>query len=67
MDMAIGVDFENPMSMDMGMRMTFENGFGCGYSYTHPSPIPNPYYAIIIPEASFNFQCANYYKRALEK
>jgi len=34
--MSMGIDFENPMSMSVGMGMTFENGYGCGHSYTHP-------------------------------
>jgi len=34
----MGIDFENPMGMDIGM--TFENRYGCGYSSTHPEPTP---------------------------
>jgi len=36
MGMNMGIDFENLIDMDMGMRMTFENRYECWYSYTHP-------------------------------
>jgi len=36
--MRLGIDFESPKGMGVGMGLTFENG--CGYSYTRSMPIP---------------------------
>jgi len=46
--MGMGIDFENPMDIDMGMSMgmIFKNGYECWYSYTYPplnSPHTHPY------------------------
>ena len=43
MGMGTGIDFENPMRMGVGMRMTFENGYECQYSYTRPEPASLPF------------------------
>jgi len=40
--MGMGIDFENPKGMCVGMGMTFENGYGFEYSYTRLEPAPRP-------------------------
>jgi len=37
----MGIDFENLVSVSVGIEMTFENGYEYVYSDTHPMPIPN--------------------------
>ena len=34
MGMNMGKDFENPMNIDVDMRMTFKNEYMCGYNST---------------------------------
>ena len=42
MVMGMGICYENPMGIDAGMGMDFENGYGCGYISTHTEPAPCP-------------------------
>ena len=37
MGMGMVIDFEYPIDMSMGMRMTFENEYECGYNSTVPT------------------------------
>jgi len=40
--MGMGVDFENPIDMGVGIGITFENWYGCEYGSTHPELVPRP-------------------------
>lgn len=37
-----GINFENLISIDMDIGMTFQNGYGCGYNFTRSVPSSRP-------------------------
>ena len=42
MGLGMEIDFENLMSIGVGVEMTFENGYRCGYNSIRPVPAPTP-------------------------
>ena len=36
--MGMGVSFQYPIAMSIGMGVIFKNGYGCEYSSTRPEP-----------------------------
>ena len=49
MGMGMGISFQYPMAMDMGV--IFENSYECGYSSTHPESTSLPF---LIKDKKFN-------------
>ena len=55
MGLGMRIDFENPMGIDIGMGITFENGYECGYNSTHVVPASRPFLFVITSSAEHRF------------